>query len=151
MTVRMSAPADRVWSLVSEVTNTGRFSPETFDAQWLGGATGPALGARFRGHVRRNGRPWLVYWTHCVITRCEPGREFSFDVVGPWNLRVVEWSYRLEPFEGGTDVTESFALSRSPVFQIYAAFAGRSRTQTNINNMRVTLENIKEFAESLQG
>jgi hypothetical protein len=39
---------------VSDVTNTGRFSPDTFDAEWLDGASGPSLGARFRGHVKRN-------------------------------------------------------------------------------------------------
>ena len=50
----MDAPAQRVWELVSDVRNTGRFSPETFDAEWLDGATEPAVGARFRGHVKRN-------------------------------------------------------------------------------------------------
>jgi hypothetical protein len=32
------------------VTKIGRYSPETFEAEWLDGATGPAVGARFRGH-----------------------------------------------------------------------------------------------------
>lgn len=54
VTVRMSAPADRIWDLISDVRNTGKFSPEVMKAEWLGGATGPALGARFRGHVKRN-------------------------------------------------------------------------------------------------
>jgi hypothetical protein len=31
-----------------------KFSPEVMEAEWLDGATGPSLGARFRGHVRRN-------------------------------------------------------------------------------------------------
>src|SRR3981189_1981981 len=53
-TVTMSAPAERIWNLIADVRNTGRFSPEVFESEWLGGATGPALGARFRGHVRRN-------------------------------------------------------------------------------------------------
>jgi polyketide cyclase/dehydrase/lipid transport protein len=53
-TVSMSAPADKVWNLIADVRNTGKFSPEVFEAEWLNGATGPALGARFRGHVRRN-------------------------------------------------------------------------------------------------
>ena len=56
VTVHMAAPADRVWDLVSDVTRVGEFSPETFEAEWLGGASGPAIRARFRGHVRRNGR-----------------------------------------------------------------------------------------------
>ena len=62
MTVRIAAPTGLVWDLVSDVTRIGEFSPETFEAQWLDGATGPRAGARFRGHVRRNGRG-PVYWT----------------------------------------------------------------------------------------
>lgn len=50
-TVHMAAPPDKIWTLIADVRNTGRFSPETFEAEWLDGATGPALGARFRGHV----------------------------------------------------------------------------------------------------
>jgi hypothetical protein len=52
----MAASTERVWDLVSDVTRVGEFSPETFEAEWLGGASGPEVGARFRGHVRRNGR-----------------------------------------------------------------------------------------------
>jgi hypothetical protein len=52
---------------VSDVTNTGRFSPDTFDAEWLDGASGPSLGARFRGHVKRN-EMGAVYGTRHSIT-----------------------------------------------------------------------------------
>src|SRR3546814_7140824 len=54
VTVHMAAAPDTVWGLVSDITNTGRFSPETFEAEWLDGATGLAVGVRFRGHVKRN-------------------------------------------------------------------------------------------------
>jgi len=76
VTVHMAAPAMKIWELVSDVRNTGRFSPETFDAEWLDGATGPEVGARFRGHVKRN-EIGPVYWTTCRVTDCEPGREFG--------------------------------------------------------------------------
>ena len=56
VTVHMAATPAKVWDLVSDVTRIGEFSPETFDAKWVGGATGPELGARFKGHVKRNGR-----------------------------------------------------------------------------------------------
>src|SRR5207237_592649 len=56
VTVHMAAPPERIWDLVSDVTKIGRYSPETFEAEWLDGATGPAVGARFRGHVKRTGR-----------------------------------------------------------------------------------------------
>ena len=76
----MQAPAIDVWTLVADVRNTGRFSPETFDAEWLDGATGPAVGARFRGHVKRN-EIGPTYWTTCRVTACEPGRTFGFEVL----------------------------------------------------------------------
>lgn len=70
-TVHMAAPADKVWDLVADVRNIGSYSPEVFEAEWLDGATGPALGARFRGHVKRN-EIGPVYWTVCRVTACEP-------------------------------------------------------------------------------
>ena len=79
VTVHIAAPAELVWDLVSDVTRIGEFSPETFEAQWLDGASGPQAGARFRGHVRRSGRG-PVYWTTCTVTASEPGREFAFAV-----------------------------------------------------------------------
>src|SRR5688572_16146878 len=99
----MEAPAGRIWRLVSDVTAIGRFSPETFEAEWLDGATAPAVGARFRGHVRRNGY-WPVYWTTCTVVACEPNREFAF-AVGTDGGAVNTWRYRLEPQGDGTEVT----------------------------------------------
>jgi len=55
VTIHIQAPAEQIWALVSDVTRIGSFSPETFEAEWLDGATGPRVGARFRGHVKRNG------------------------------------------------------------------------------------------------
>ena len=56
VTVHINATPDQVWDLVSDVTRIGEYSPETFEAEWLDGATGPAVGASFRGHVKRNGK-----------------------------------------------------------------------------------------------
>src|SRR5271168_3937922 len=114
VTVHMAASAERVWELVSDVTRVGEFSPETFEAQWLGAASGPAAGARFRGHVRRNGRG-PVYWTVCTVVTCEPGREFAFTVAGPGGATVNTWRYQLAPSPAGTAVTESFELPDTPL------------------------------------
>jgi hypothetical protein len=149
VTVHMSVPPGKVWALVSDITNTGKFSPETFEAEWLGGATGPAVGVRFRGHVRRNGQRVLTYWTNCTITVCDPGRDFAFQVDGPGGKPANTWSYHFEPSGDGTDVTESFELGRFPGMGLYEAVAGKARTRTNVTNMRETLERIKAVAESL--
>src|ERR1700740_2855907 len=99
-TVHMAAPADKIWDLIADVRNTGRFSPEVFDAEWLDGATGPALGARFRGHVKRN-EIGPVYWTTCRVTACEPGREFGFEGSSGDNAGKNGHS-RLPPIPAGT-------------------------------------------------
>lgn len=33
VTVHITAPADKIWALVSDITNTGKFSPEAFEAE----------------------------------------------------------------------------------------------------------------------
>ena len=40
VTVHMKATPEQVWDLVSDVTRIGEFSPETFEAEWVDGATG---------------------------------------------------------------------------------------------------------------
>jgi uncharacterized protein YndB with AHSA1/START domain len=146
VTVHMAAPPERVWDLVSDVTKIGRYSPETFEAEWLEGATGPAVGARFRGHVKRNGKG-PTYWTTCTVTACEPGREFAFGVGSPGKRPLNVWTYRREPAGDGTDVTESFALAPTVPLRVYWALLGWARGRTNRDGMRTTLERIKAEVE----
>jgi len=108
VTVHMQASPEAVWDLVSDVTKIGRYSPETFEAEWLDGATGPAVGAMFRGHVKRNGRG-PTYWTTCKVLGCEPGREFTFAVV-QGDRTGNTWSNTNDAAGNGCDVTESFSL-----------------------------------------
>ena len=146
VTVHMAAPAEAIWELVADVRNTGRFSPETFDAEWLDGATGPELGARFRGHVKRN-EIGPVYWTTCRVTACEPGREFGFEVL-LGGRAVNNWHYAFAPTEQGTDVTESFwiGFDDSKVPRIFKLL-GEPRRRRNIRDMTKTLERIKAVVE----
>lgn len=147
VTMHMGAEPERVWELVSDITAIGRFSPETFEAEWQGGATGPALGARFRGHVRRNERG-PVYWTQCLVTDCEPGRAFGF-TVGVGARVINNWHYRTDPAPGGgTDVTESFRLEDDWANRLYWLAFGRWRGPRNRADMRRTLERVKAVAEA---
>lgn len=147
VTVSMSASPQEVWDLLSDVTRIGELSPETFEGEWLDGATGPAPGARFRGHVKRNGRG-PVYWTKCKVTESEPGKVFAFDVLGPGDRVVNSWRYDIEPTDGGCDVTESFRLAANPFTKLYWAIAGKARNKTNVEGMRATLERAKAIVEA---
>ena len=146
VTVAMDAPAEKVWNLVADVRNTGKFSPETFEAEWLDGATGPALGAKFRGHVKRN-ELGPVYWTTCRVTACDPGRDFGFEVlIG--DRPVNNWHYRFVPAGDGTEVTESFRMSEGLMTTLFGLFGGQLRKRRNVRDMRTTLERIKDVVEA---
>jgi uncharacterized protein YndB with AHSA1/START domain len=146
VTVHMQAPVERVWALVSDVTRIGEFSPETFEAEWLDGASGPEVGAKFRGHVKRNGRG-PTYWTTCKVVECVPNEVFGFAVIMR-GKPINTWTYRLAEGDGGTDVTESFALAPTIMNRVYWATAGWARGKTNRDGMRTTLERIRAVVEA---
>ena len=147
VTIHMSAPPERVWDLVSDVTRIGSYSPETFEAEWIDGATGPAVGARFRGHVKRNGIG-PVYWTTCTVSACEPGRAFAFGV-GNTDNAAERVALRHRPVRrGGCDVTESFTLSPTFGLRLYWALWGWSRGKVNRKGMRTTLERIRDEVQA---
>jgi hypothetical protein len=141
----MKASALAIWALVADVRNTGRFSPETFDAEWLDGVSEPVVGARFRGHVKRN-EIGPVYWTTCRVTACEPGGEFGFAVL-LGDRAVNNWHYEFAPSGDGTDVTESFRTIES-AFLRPTEFLGYLRKRRNLRDMRTTLERIKDVVEA---
>ena len=74
VTIHMKASPQQVWDLVSDVTRIGRYSPETFEAEWVDGATGPATGAKFRGHVKRNGKGPSSTGPPAPCVSASPGR-----------------------------------------------------------------------------
>ncbi|MDF2822712.1 MAG: hypothetical protein K0R68_120 [Mycobacterium sp.] len=147
VTVHMDATPDAVWDVVADVRNTPKFSPEVLESEWLDGATGPALGARFRGHVRRN-EIGPVYWTTCRVTACEPGREFGFEVlIG--EKPVNNWHYAFVPAAGGgTDVTESFRMTEGVLSTLFGVFGGQLRKRRNKRDMTTTLNRVKAVVES---
>ncbi len=102
MTLRIAAPPERCYELVSDITRMGRLSPECTGGRWVGSVTGPAVGARFLGFNRRG----LVRWfTVNRVVAADPGREFAFETRGS----ATRWAYRFEPDGDGTLVTESRA------------------------------------------
>jgi hypothetical protein len=56
--VHIDARPDAVYTVVSDVTRMGEWSPETTKCEWIDGATGPAAGARFKGSNKRGFVRW---------------------------------------------------------------------------------------------
>ena len=145
VSLRMAAPPRVVWDLVSDVTRIGEFSPETFEAKWIRGASGPEVGAQFKGHVKRNG-VGPTYWTLCTVTVCEPERAFEW-AVGNDTVTANNWGYRLKPDGDGTLVTEYFRLEPNLPMRLYWLALGPLRGRTNEKGMRTTLERMRAVVE----
>jgi hypothetical protein len=63
--------------------------------------------------------------------------------------RRNNWHYRLTPAGDGTDVTESFRLTRSVFASVYYwVFGGWLRQRNNIRDMTKTLNRIKQVVEA---
>jgi uncharacterized protein YndB with AHSA1/START domain len=146
VTLHMDAPPEKVWGLISDISKMGSYSPEVFETEWLGGATGPAVGARYRGHVKRN-EIGPTYWTECEITECVPGEVFEFAVVMR-DRPVNTWRYEFKASDGGTDVTESFRLADNVLTKAWRVLGGFLRENRNRRDMLRTLERVKEVAEA---
>jgi hypothetical protein len=140
--LHMRAVPDEVWALVSDVTRIGEFSPETFEAVWTHGATGPAVGARFKGSNKRGILRWSTKPTGVVA---DPGKEFTFEVGAP-GKEDTRWSYKLAPKDGGTDLTESFESLRYTLFFKIVSPPKRRKVQLQ-RGVERTLERIKQAAE----
>ncbi len=146
VSLHIAAQPEKVWDLVSDVTRIGEFSPETFEATWTRGSTGPEVGASFKGHVKRNG-VGPTYWAPCQVTKCVPNEVFEF-AVGTDDVTFNNWGYRLQAENGGTRVTEYFRLQPALPMRLYWMVLGRLRSRTNERGMRTTLERMKAVLES---
>jgi uncharacterized protein YndB with AHSA1/START domain len=140
--IHIDAPPERVYALVSDVTRMGEWSPETFHCEWVDGATGPTVGARFKG---RNKQGLLRWSTTPEVIAADPGREFSF-VTKMGDREATRWRYRMEPSGGGTELTESWETVSSPAPMKLFGTVFRRDQKLN-DGIRQTLERIKAAAE----
>lgn len=98
--LRIDAPADRLYGIVTDIAHMGRLSPECTGGEWLDGADGPTVGARFKGHNKRGFARWST--TNTVVA-ADQDREFAFET----KQSGTRWRYRFEPDGDATVVTES--------------------------------------------
>jgi uncharacterized protein YndB with AHSA1/START domain len=149
VTQEISAPAETVWAMVSDLTRMGEWSPENDGATWLRGATGPAAGAKFRG-VNRNGKK--EWKTVGAIVDAEPARLITFRITAG-GFKVAEWRYAFEATAGGCRVTETWTDQRGRIAKALGKPVSgvADRAAHNRGTMETTLERLKAAAESAPG
>ncbi|GAA5005710.1 SRPBCC family protein [Streptomyces siamensis] len=153
VTTRIAATPERVWQLVSDVELMPGMSSELQSVAWLDGATGPAVGARFVGRSRHDS--FGEWATTSTIVEAEPERVFAWAVEDPARPSAV-WRFRLEPKDGGTELTQWMQMGPGRSGLSYAIDAMPEKEQKIVfvrmrefeRNMTVTLEHIKNLAEA---
>ena len=146
VSLHIEAPAEEIYDIVTDIAQMGRLSPECTGGRWLNGATGPAVGARFKGSNKRGIARWS---TTNEVVEADPGRVFSFET----QQCAARWTYRLEPDGDGTLVTERRELfkARPTVAVVFTkVFLGGEDGHSDElrDGMRQTLERIKQLAET---
>jgi len=155
----IAAPADRLFAMVSDLPRMGEWSSENTGGKWVKGATGPVVGARFKG-ANRNG--WRRWSTNVTVVEADPGRAFVFDVTS-MGLGVARWGYRFQPVDDAagangpaapsTHVTEFWEDHRSPMIARITGLAVGvpDRTVHNRTGMEATLAALAAAVESPAG
>lgn len=144
----IEATPEALYELISDVTRTPEYSPDIVKVSWIKGATGPAVGARFKA-INSAGRG--PNWPNKpVVVTADPGREFAFARTEPFG-GTVEWRYRLVPEGTGTRVTESYLVTKELSivgwFIIGTLYGLKDRRTDLRNSMTVTLERLAKIVE----
>ena len=146
---RIEASPDTLYAFISDVTRTPQYSPEVVKCTWMNGATGPAVGVRFKA-INHAGR--VPDWPNKpIVTVADAGRTFAFErtEVGGG---TIEWRYTFEPDGTGTVVTESYTVLK-PVnllgWFIIDTLAGLKDRRTDLHRgMTQSLERIAALVET---
>lgn len=161
--VYVEAAPSRVWGLVTDIGVPARLSPELQRTEWLDGAEGPAVGARFAGysrhrmtgewrtvsHVVQLEEQWVFVW---VVV--DPDSRYGDPAPAP-ERPLATWRFELEPEGAGSRLRQfarigpgrsgiNLAIDRTPEREeeIVAFRLAELRT-----NMEATLRGIKTLAE----
>jgi hypothetical protein len=139
----ISAPAEKVWGLVSDLPRMGEFSPENAGGKWVKGATGPAPGAIFAGTNKNGFRRWK---TTATVVECEPGKVFEIAIsTGP--VAVANWRYEFKDIDGGCRVTESWGDHRKTWMKVMGRPLGVHDADHAKGEMAATLANLAKAVE----
>jgi hypothetical protein len=141
--IEIAAEPAVVYGLVTDVTQMGTRSPECYRCEWVDGATGPTVGARFKGCNRLGPLKWS---TICEVTTAIPCEEFAFTVVDGKGREQTRWRYRIEQRGSLTRLTESYEFVWCPVIARIAEVP-IPRDQQLGRGIRQTVAAIKEVAE----
>jgi uncharacterized protein YndB with AHSA1/START domain len=127
-TIEIDAPPAKVWSLVSDLRNMSRWSPQCVKTFIRGDV---AVGAKA---VNLNRRGLLLWPTQSKVVRLTPEQEIAFRVKENYTV----WSYRLEDLGG--DRTRLTSRREAP----------QGVSDLSVRLTKVALGGVPQFTDELR-
>ena len=147
----IEASPEALYDFIADVTRTPERTPDIMRCEWLDGATGPAVGARFKS-INRQGRG--PNWSNKpVVTVADRGEEFSFSRTERFAGTIV-WRHRFVAEGTGTRVIESYEVVQ-PIsvvgwFIIDTLYGLKDRRAELRASMTASLDRLAELVETSQ-
>lgn len=145
----IEASPEVLYDLISDVTRTPERTPDVVRCEWLDGATGPAVGARFKSTNHQGRGP---DWSNKpVVTVADPGKEFSFTRTEPFAGTIL-WRHQFVAEGTGTRMIESYEVVK-PIrlagwFIMGTIYGLKDRRGDLHRSMVDSLERVAELVET---
>ncbi len=141
----IAATPAAVFAVITDVTRTGEWSDECTACEWIGGATGPAIGAEFDGHNSNNGNQWT---TQGKVVELVDNERFVFHATSR-GFHFATWGYSIEPTDAGCRLTQFWEdLRPEAALAASKSISGvEDRAEFNRQNMTNTLDRIAAIVE----
>lgn len=144
----IEATPETLYDFIADVTRTPERTPDIVRCEWIDGATGPAVGARFKS-INKQGRG--PNWSNKpIVTVAEPGREFSFTRTEPFAGTIL-WRHQFVTEGSGTRMIESYEVLK-PVsivgwFIIDTLYGMKDRRRELRASMVASMDRLAELVE----
>jgi hypothetical protein len=142
--IEIAVAPERAFAAVCDLAAMGRFSPENTGGEWLEGATGPALGASFKGENARDSSSWS---TVAKVATYDPPANFAFEVTFK-AFKIARWEYAIIATENGCRVTETWTDRRNRLMRKTGDTDDFRRAEFTKVSIRTTLERLKKQLEA---
>lgn len=145
----IEASPEVLYDLIADVTRTPERTPDVVRCEWIDGATGPAVGARFKSTNHQGRGP---DWSNKpVVTVAERAKEFSFTRTEPFAGTIL-WRHRFEPEGTGTRMYESYEVVK-PIrlmgwFIMGTVYGLKDRRGDLRRSMVESMDRVAELVES---
>ena len=141
--IDIECPPEAAFTAIVDLPNMNRLSPENTGGEWIGSATGPRVGAKFKGTNAREKDSW---YTIAKVITYDPPHRFAFNVSFKM-FNIARWEFSVEPAPGGCRVTETWTDRRNAIVRKQGDADGFVRAEYTKTSIRTTLERLKQFCE----